>query len=322
MRKLVYMVAASSLLLSFGCSKSSKNTFQLQSDQGSPLAEVGNVTLSVEGVTERLNKEPSFIRKQYASDAAKKEEYLDHQVSRELMVQEAIRRGFLNSPEVQDSVKRALVQKLSKEALKDQSKPEDIKDEQVQAYYDANQKEFHVPEKLRANYIYIPFGDNKAKSLAKANEAAKKASDKTKKHDSEYFQTLIAQYGTADSKAPAGQKMGDTGYMTAEELTQQLGAKAEKTLAALPATGDVNGPVEEANGYYILRNAGKRDAVNKDLATAKPMIQRKLYYQSRRDSFTKFVDGLKTSIGVKIHKERLTDVKPNLADSPNDHPMF
>lgn len=318
MRKWMGYSATIVAIFSMGCSKLSTPTntsFQLVSDKGNPLAEVGKVTITVEGMQDRLAKEPFFIRSQMLSDVAKKEEYLEHLVGKELLVQEAIKRGLLNTPEVQEAVKRALVQQLSKTEFADNVKLEDVTDAQISAYYKANPAEFNTPVRTHVSYLYVPFGTDKAASLKKAAEAAKKATLEGKK-GAPTFQALVEEYGSADANAQQGKKSADLGFLTTEELTQKFG-EAAKVIATLEKNKQVSMPAESTAGYYVFRREDQREAQHRELADAKSTIQRKLFYEQKRAAFTRYVDNLKTAYHVTMHKDRLSEIKADTGDLPN-----
>lgn len=322
MKKKIICQTIASVCLLASCSKwggPSTTTFQLTSDQGnSPLAEIGKMTITVEGMKDRLLREPHFVRSQMLSDASKKEEYLEHLVGKELLVQEAIKRGLFNSPEVQEAVKRALVQQLSKVELTDNVKLEDVTEAQIKAYYEANPGEFHMAAKTHVSYLFVPFADNKAASLKKASEASKKAlSAAYQKKGRAGFAELVEQYGVADAHAEKSKKNEDLGFLTQDELKQKFGGDAASAIAALQKDEQVTTAVEGANGYYVFRREAYREAVSRELADVSSTIQRKLFYEQKRNAFTKYVDGLKTAYGVKIHKDRLSEVKVDTGDLPN-----
>src|SRR5437016_13518358 len=78
---------------------------------GPVVAEVGDDVITADEVKQRLNETSPFLRARY-NTVERKKEFLENLIRNELLAQEARRQGLDKSPQVQEQVKRAMVQEL------------------------------------------------------------------------------------------------------------------------------------------------------------------------------------------------------------------
>ncbi len=272
---------------------------------GEPIAKIGSMVLTTGDIEQRLNEQSPFVRARYQSEE-RKQEFLENQVRFEVLALEAFRRGYDQDPEVVESLKKILVQKLTREEFDGRVSLKDITDDEIKAYYDAHLDDYNKPEMARASHIFVPFGDDRAKSKARAEEAQKLAADPQKLEDREHFKQLVLKYSEDDGSKRNG---GDLRYISAKEIEERFGAAAKDAVWAAADMNQVTPVVEGKEGWHVFKRTGSRKPIERSLEQVKNQIRNVLYREKRTASFHAFVDGLEKQLGVEMYPERLKDVK-------------
>lgn len=272
---------------------------------GEPVAQIGALVLTTGDIESRLNAQSPFVRARYQSEERKKE-FLENQVRFEVLALEAFRRGYDKDPEVMESLKKILVQKLTREEFDGRVNLKDITDAEIKAYYDSHLEDYNKPEMARVSHIFVRFGDDKAKAKAKAEEAQKQAADPKKLEDRDHFKQLVLQYTDDDASKRNG---GDLRYVSAKELEERFGTAAKDAVWAATEMNQVTGVVEGKDGFHVFKRTGQRKPIERTLEQVKNQIRNVLYREKRTESFHQFVRDLEKELGVQTWPERLSAVK-------------
>ena len=275
--------------------------------KGAPIAKVGDTVLTVDQIQKRLDEQSPFVRVRYA-DPERKKEFLDSQVRFEVLAAEAFARGLDKDPEVLDATKKIIVQKLTREEFDNRVKLADVTDADLQKYFDAHKADYQKPEMARASDIAIAFGADKAAAKKKADEAQKKAADKAKIEDRNWFKDLVTQYSTDDGTKRAG---GDLRYLEAGEVEAKLGPAAKQWLFGGELINEVSPVLEGKDAFHVLKRTGKRKEIVRTFEQVKNQIKNVVFREKRTDAFNKYVDELKKKHGVVVYEDKLADVKVN-----------
>ena len=172
MKRIIGLLGVSLLLVN--CSSKTVK-FEWLTQKGEPVAKIGPISLSSEGIKSRLSNEANFIKEYYLKDVEHVQKYLNEEVKKEVLAQEGIRLGYLSSDDVQEMIKRALVEEVSKKVVEPKVQATKVSDEEIEAYYKEHFDQFHKPETNRILYIYVPFADDKGKSLKQAKSIYQEA---------------------------------------------------------------------------------------------------------------------------------------------------
>ncbi|MEM1418899.1 MAG: peptidyl-prolyl cis-trans isomerase [Myxococcota bacterium] len=227
------------------------------------LAKVGDRTITVGELAERLADQSPYLRARYNSPERRRE-FLDNMIRFELLAQEAQRRGLTAAPEVQRAREQAMVQQMMRELFEDRIRLEDVTDEEVAAYYEANRSEFDKPEQVRASHILITDRTKAERVLAEVLE------DPT---DIERFRSLAE--ANDEDPATQGPRRGDLRFFSRDGTRVETGggpvddAVPEALAAAafgLEAIGSVHPTLVETNaGFHIVKLTGRRAALERSL---------------------------------------------------------
>ena len=229
------------LFLIAGCGKEgqgpgSKPASGTPEVKGTPVVtfEGGAVTLEqLQGYLSQMNPaartrvEPLEQRREYAEGIARFE----------LFVLEARRRGLENDPEVQEAMKRAMVQRLLFKEFDEKATP--ISPEEVSAYYESHKGEFVQPARARYSHLLVPAPKGSPERAAKKKhaQAVLEKARKLQPLDFDAFDALIVEAsGNKDAKPTEA----DSHLVTPEELKARLGEEIATAASKLKQPGDLS----------------------------------------------------------------------------------
>lgn len=321
------MLALLALPLLMSCSKFSSTpgvteaTISFPSDPGTPIAKVGNHVITDESLKIMLGRNPFLASRVSNSDEAKRE-FIETQVREEIILQEAIKRGYLNQPETQRKIRSFLVGRLIKEEMEPLAAKAKPTEEQMQTYYNEHPDEFHKVAQLRAGYVFIPFGNDQKLAKKTANEAYKKlaALRKTEKNAIRAFEKLIPQYPTTTAMTGTDEKKRSSFYRTKEQTVQEFGQKASDALWAMGPDDELSQLVEGDNGYYIFYLFALKPALDQTFEQAKEILQSQVSIQNHKKAFAEHYDAIGKNHGVVIYEENLAKFSVSKHEDPNAQP--
>ena len=266
-----------------------------------PVAKVGDYVITLGDLQRRLDKQSPFVRQRYHSDE-KRQEFLDNQLRFELLAQEAMRRGLHNDADVQETIKKVMVQKLTRLDFEGKVALSDISDEQMRAYYDSHLDEYNKPEMTRASVLVIAKGADAAAAKATAEKAHKSATLEKSIGDRAHFRRIVSEFGTDVETKKTG---GDLRYKSKKELTEAYGAVAADRVWSLPSINAVSDIIETNDSFLIFKKTGTRKPIERGFDQVKNQIRNLLYREQRGDAFNSFVDKLKVDFAVETFPEQL-----------------
>ncbi len=162
--------------------------------------------------------------------------------------------------------------------------------QEIQAYYDANRKQFATPAQIKLRMIVLnadPLDVESADSTRKmAEEIRQKAATGTD------FATLAKTY-SMDGTAENG---GDWGWVDEKTLNKELTG-----VAFALAPGQVSPVTQVGNAYYLLYCEDKKDSTIIPLQEVKDGIKKKLEQTERQKATQRWIDGLREKAYIKIY---------------------
>lgn len=290
---------------------------------GEPLASVAGKPITVEQLQKKLDEQSPFVRARYV-DKDKKQEFVDGQVRFEVLAAEARARGYEKDPEVEEAIKKIIVQRLTREEFDGRVQLKDITDAELKTWFDAHQADYQKPEMGRASVIVLAFGGTgkptKEQAKVTADKLAKEAA--AKKEDRPFFKDLVEQHSSDAATRTAG---GDIRYVTAAEMENRYGKEAAAWLFSSEEQNAVS-PVfqtEQPGGggaFVIVKRTGRRPAITRGFDDVKNQIKNVVYRDKRATAFNAFVEELKKKHNATIDLGKLDKLKvdPNLAKMPMD----
>ncbi len=299
----LFSAVAAATLIATACPEQANGPAQ-GAAKGEPIATIAGTTLTVEQLQKRLDEQSPFVRARYA-ELDKKKEFVDSQVRFEVLAAEAYARGYDKDPEIQDQVKKIIVQKLTREEFDGRVKLADITDAELQRYFDEHQAEYQKPEMVRVSAVTVAFGpDAASKAAAKksADEVQKLAADKDKLADRNWFKALAEKHSTDEASKRAG---GDLRYLSKDDAAQQLGAAARDWLFASETINEVSPVLEGSAGWHVLKRTGKRKEITRTFEQVKNQVKNVVFREKRTTAFGSFVDELKQKHRVQVMDDKI-----------------
>lgn len=268
---------------------------QTDAELDAPLATIDDVTITVREFQERINRQSPYVRARYTSQEQKKE-FLDNLIRFEVLAKEALRRGLDKDPDVVRTMKQVMIQKLMKDEFEDRVTPETISEEEMRAFFEANEGEYNKPEEVRVSAIVLP----DQKTANKVAQLAKGEAGKSNKG----FRELVSKHSVDEESKLRG---GDLRYFARD--TQEIPAPVVEAAFALERTGDVAGPIAGDGQFYIIKQIGRRKAVERDFEDVKRQIQNRLYRDKRNQAQRDFIDKLRAKSKIEIDEQNLAKVR-------------
>jgi len=282
MKKMVWFVFLIAALSA--CSKKAVE------QKGPFLAKVGTSQITQADFNREFQSLPDYARQMFQG-AAGKEKFLDEIVKKEVLYQEAIKKGMDKSPDfirkVEDFKKLTLVSELLEKEIMSGAK---VTDQEIREYYDKHKQEFAATNQIRVSHI-----------LVKTEAEADKVIERLKKGDK--FDE-IAKKESLDRVS--GQKGGDLGYFSRGQQVPDF----VRAAAALKV-GEIGKPVKSEDGYHIVMVTDKKMGPVIEFDRVKDMISQKLSGEKQKEAFDKYLAELKKNYPVEINKEALQNLPLN-----------
>ncbi|MBI2894062.1 MAG: peptidyl-prolyl cis-trans isomerase [Deltaproteobacteria bacterium] len=278
------------------------------------VATIGDVTITLGELEDRLNKQSPFLRARYA-DATKRREFLDNMIRFELLAKAAKKRGYDREDEVRRQVKQMEVQTLMRKEFDEKLSPETVTQDEIREFYEAHKADYVKPEVVRASHVLVS-------DRARAEEILKKAREPAA--DNRAFRTL-AQESSEDEETKT--RGGDLRYFPRPEDRTPQDPDVDPAIAeaafALKNIGDVAPrAVKVAKGYSVVKLTGRRAAVSRSIEEATPQIRNRLWREKRQKAIDDFVQSLRSSRRIETHEELLNLIVIPTAPGRDEGPGF
>lgn len=197
-----------------------------------------------------------LMRAQYERNGGKGA-FLDNYLRKRLFIQEALKSGFDQKPEVQLAMESARDGALFDRYVRDVVGAQFLTDAELHKYYDEHKDEFATPEQRKVWHIVLTTSG--ANGMAKTDAAqriheidqslldsiAKSGATDPKAHAQitlSFFKNAARQY-SQDGSAPSG---GDLGWVSRGSLDRRFEDAAWAT-----DPGKISGVIESAFGYHL-----------------------------------------------------------------------
>jgi peptidyl-prolyl cis-trans isomerase C len=273
-----------------GCGQRSEN-------QRTAVAVINGKPITATEFDLRWSQLPEYARKKYPGEAGRKQ-FLEELIDREVLLQEAKRRGTDQDRALLERVERfkerGILDLLMREEVDSRitSSPEEVK-----AYYEANRETFTAPHEFKASHILVK-SEAEAIELRKQLAAGKEFTELAKAHS--------IDTATKD-------KGGDLGLVKRGQTVPDF----EKTLMKLKP-GEVSEPVATQFGYHIIKLASRTKGRPLSYEDAKDQAREQLVLDKKQKRFKDLVAALRGKAQIQITEDKIPAVRPNSAGI--DHP--
>jgi peptidyl-prolyl cis-trans isomerase C len=192
-----------------------------------------------------------------------------------------------SEPELKEQIRRQMIiQKFLTDKFMDKAS---VTPDEIKAYYDGNQKAFHIPEQVQASHILIkvePQADEKTKEAAL--KKIKEIQEKIKKGGD--FAALAKEF----SGCPSKEKGGDLGFFGRGQMVKPF-----EDAAFSLEEGKISDIVTTNFGYHLIKVTGKKAESNIPFDEVKPKIENFLKQQKVQKEIAGFLASEKKSAKVE-----------------------
>ncbi len=265
-----------------------KKTTETKEQSGVVLAKVGNTVITDGDLERELKSLPDYARQMFADEKGK-EKFLDELVKKEMLYQEAIKKGLDKSADfvkkVEEFKKLTLVSELLEKEIMAKAK---VSDQEAKEYYDKHKEEFATTTQIKASHILVKTEDEANNVLARLKKGEK-------------FEEIAKKESMDKGSAKNG---GDLGYFARGQMVPEF----EKAAAALKP-GEISKPVKSNYGFHIIKVTDKKAGPVIEYDRIKDLISQKLSGERQKESFDKYIADLRKTYTVEIMKDALSKPK-------------
>jgi parvulin-like peptidyl-prolyl isomerase len=276
------------------------NQVEVQGSQEKPervvMARVGGTEITVEDFINFVSLNPERVRA--ARGTIGKSEILKIMIANLLLQKALEREGLLPENPTPEDFQKAM-QKL---ANKHFPEPQNIDDEVMVAFYEANKGEFGIPESYRISQIQFKVPENADESVK--NEIRKRAESALNRLNSGEGFADLANELTENTSAK--EDRGDLGFVERGQWSPWL----KKALDGLEI-GQNTAVVESPVGYEILMITDRRSAITSTYPEVKMRIEDHLKKEAQQKLQNAYVKKLARDIEIEITLDELKDVNPD-----------
>ncbi len=289
MKRLPLLAILMMFALLFSCAKKGEQK------SGAYVAKVGSVTITRDDVSRELKGLPEQIQRMFEGPEGA-EKFVDELVKKEMLYQEAKKKGFESNPDYQkkleDFKKLTLISLLLEKEIEDKAKPSD---KDVKDYYEKHKADLTANNQIRASHI-----------LVKSEDDAKKILDQLKKGGD--FAKIAKEKSIDTGSAKNG---GDLGFFSRGQMVPEF----EKAAFNLKE-GEVSGPVKTQFGYHIIKVTGRKEGKVVEFDKVKDLLTQKVTAEKQKEAFDSYMEGLKKSYTVEKNKEAIAAIGSSIKGKP------
>lgn len=300
--------------------------FQHRGEQGGEtIATFGPARIEAEELKRRFLEMNPNMRARLQT-VEQRREHLEGLLRFELLAAEAVRRGLANDPDVVDTAKKVMVQKLLTREL--DAQPEPVTDAQVQAYYEQHRADYVKPELVRLSHVFFRLSGEDEAGRARKRAVAEGVLAKARGLSPMDFQGF-AGLVKGHSEEPRTRSLdGDLRFLSLEELAKGYGAPVAEAATELSRAGEVGQVwprlVETAEGLHVLRFQARQPPLDLKVEQVKASIQAILLNERRQTRYDALLEELKRSQKLKVDTAALgrieVDMKAPALDSTRAAP--
>jgi peptidyl-prolyl cis-trans isomerase C len=298
---------------------------QKSSKKSGPVVAKGKgITITADDFKARLDEQSPFIRARYSS-LDRKKEFLDNLIRFEVLAREAERQHLDKDQDVQNTLKKIMVQKLVQKNFQDTGGTGDVPDADIQKYFDDHKDEYNRPRRVRVAAVVwnAPQGSpERAKKVALAQKALAKLKVEEKKNTLAFAQ-IVSEFSEDAATKPL---QGDLQFRSQDELTKAYSKEVAEAAFKLKA-GETSPVVQTGDRLFLLKYTGEQPELVRTLDQVKAQIANRLHREKKTKEFDEWLKKLRDTAEVKTDDKALEAIEvapapaaPGMPGLPGGHP--
>jgi len=261
------------------------------------LAIINGKPLTVSEFDLRWSQLPEYARKKYPGMEGRKK-FLDELIDREVLLQEAKKRGIDRDRALLERLERfkerSLLDVLMREEVDSRVT---VSTQEMKAYYEASPGSFTAPDEFRASHILV-------KTEAEAIDLKKRLAG------GEDFASLARKVSV---DATTKSKGGDLGIVKKGQTVPEF----EKALLTLKP-GQVSEPVATQFGYHLIKLVERTTGPVLSYEDAKEQIKEQVLIEKKQKRFKELVAALRANAKLRVLDVPIPDSNPRAASPAAD----
>lgn len=217
----------------------------------------------------------------YAANPQFRKQVLDRLVAIHLFTKAGEDEKMDESLEFQVVLAQAKKDLLAQYAMQQAISNVSVSDEEIAAFYDANQARFKTEPSVSAKHILVSNEEKCAEVLSEINAGTISFEDAAKKY----------------STCPSKERGGDLGKFGKGQMVKEF-----ETAAFEAEIGQIVGPVKTQFGAHLIKVEEKNEGKIASLDEVKGQIAKHLLAQKQNDAYEARVNELTEKYGVKINE--------------------
>jgi len=322
--KLVIIGALGGLIfMNGGCTKKNANSGEIvitmKAEPGQPIAQVGDITLSLEEMRKNfLDTQGAFRNAPHLNTEKKRNEYVETQVTQLAMFLEAIKNGVLNDPKIKRDIQKLVVQYAMRNKLAEAQDSYVATEEEIKEYYEKNPIHFNRDEAMKVAYIAVPLGNDPKGAEKVAGILLKEANTKVKDANIKEFARLAINFAQSNAATSSGKlETNESEYLEKEAFETKFGKDSFALIKNLENVGQLGPMLKTQESYYIVMKTGQRKELHESLEESKPKIAKRIAFEKRGEVYEKYLSELRQKYDIKIFQERVAELSNDPTPNAN-----
>jgi peptidyl-prolyl cis-trans isomerase C len=285
MKRIVVSILFAGLV--FSCTQKAAD----KTAQGPFVAKVGSASITQADFEREMKSLPDYAQQLFEGEAGK-EKFLDEIIKKEILYQEALKKGIDKGPDfnrkLEEFRKLTLASELLEKEIMSKNK---VTEQEVKDYYSKHKEDFTTTSQIRASHILVKTDAEANKVLARLKKGEK-------------FEEIAKKESLDTASAKNG---GDIGFFARGQLVPEF----EKAAAGLKV-GELSGPVKTSFGYHIIKVTDKKTGPVVEFDRVKDVINQRLSGERQKEAFDNYIAELrkKAEYKVEINKDALAKISP------------
>lgn len=266
------------------------------------LARINDVSITIQDFNQMADRQPLEAKMRLLTEKAQRDFFENYVVTRELLLQEAKKKGIDKDPEmalkIEDLRRAMIIDTLLDEVLKGKH---EVSEPEIRQYYKRNPNRFTEPKEVKVRQIVVS-------SEAALKEVMKRLAA------GERFETLAATQNPDQLRGEGG----SLGYIRRGQLAPVF-ASFEETAFSLKNKGDISEVVRTPHGYHLIQLEDKRGSTVRPLEQVRDTIRAFLQAKKRQDAYLEYVRELKAKAKIAVN-EPLWAKEFRVDEQPKEEP--
>jgi parvulin-like peptidyl-prolyl isomerase len=269
------------------------------------VATVHGVAIDADAVRQEMIRRGADFLPRFSKVEAK-QAVVDDLVRIEVLAQKARQEGYLERPEIRQSVDRLLAEQYWRDQTEALTPPV-VTEAEARAYYDEHRADFTPPRRARGAVIVLRWKSKAAEAeRAEVRAQAERIVAEAKGANQGAFASLVAAHSDDPETRRAG---GDTGFVVEGTTVFRFEPPVVEALFKIDQVGGV-ASVETGRGIYILRLAAAEGGTTTPFEQVDTSIRTRLTAERKKKLQEERYAALRRQLDIAIDLDALRKIGP------------